>query len=233
MKRDLFLANIAQRLGREPGQVPDPRSVVGVSDSYRANSFGHETVAREDWPERFSRELTLLGGRCLIVSTAAAAALELRLLLCEMAAGTIITWDPAEFDGWEVEWLWTEHSATAYISSDGSEQERAALMEAAQAADVGITTVQFAAVNTGTLVLFTNKKRNRSVSLLPAVHIALVRESQLTASIGVPLESLVPEECPSSVHFISGPSRSADIENDLSIGVHGPAAVIVILALGW
>jgi len=95
----------------------------------------------------------------------------------------------------------------------------------------------FAVANTGTLALATTAQRARSVSLLPTVHIALVRESQFVDRMGEALEGIArqtgpPPATPSSVHFISGPSRSADIENDLSIGVHGPAALYVIALRG-
>jgi L-lactate dehydrogenase complex protein LldG len=98
-------------------------------------------------------------------------------------------------------------------------------------AHVGITTVDHAVVNTGTLALSAGPGRPRSVSLLPSVHLALVRESQLVDRIGIAFESYRGSgRAPSSaVYFITGPSRTSDIENDLTIGVHGPAAVSVIL----
>jgi L-lactate dehydrogenase complex protein LldG len=84
-------------------------------------------------------------------------------------------------------------------------------------------------VNTGSLVLSASTTRPRQVSLLPTVHLALVREDQLVDRMGEALSSYASGAMPSAVHFVTGPSRTSDIENDLSIGVHGPAAVSVIL----
>ncbi len=105
----------------------------------------------------------------------------------------------------------------------------------AMSADVGVTLADFAVANTGTLAVSATAARPRSVSLTPTVHVALVLERQIVARMGAALEVYAGRPfglMPSSLHFISGPSRSADIENDLSIGVHGPAALIVILCGG-
>ena len=69
----------------------------------------------------------------------------------------------------------------------------------------------------------------RVVGLLPPVHIAIVRREQLVFSALAVFRRLAAAPIPPQVVFASGPSRSADIENDLSIGVHGPGQVHVIL----
>ena len=99
---------------------------------------------------------------------------------------------------------------------------------AALRAEVGVTGVDLAIADTGTLVLSAGVGRPRAVSLLPRLHVALVHQRQLVSRLGEGL-SRVRAGRPSAVHFITGPSRTSDIENDLSIGVHGPARVLVIV----
>ena len=80
-----------------------------------------------------------------------------------------------------------------------------------------------------------SRARPRGVSLLPSLHVALVRESRIVFRLGEALAhfaALGPFAQPSAVHFITGPSRTSDIENDLTIGVHGPAAVVALVRRG-
>ena len=232
MERDAFLNNIASKLGRKPGQIPSSREIIGVSEEYKQNPFGAGAPKSTSLAEKFKAEFETNGGRCLLVTSMAEASDQLRSVLNELEPKNIVTWDKSEFANWGIDWLWSEQPATEFSAKEDTETERTQLREVARTADVGITTASFAAANTATLVLLTNRTCNRSVSLLPTVHIALVRESQVNPSIGISLESLNKSVTPSSVHYISGPSRSSDIENDLTIGVHGPVAVVVILVLG-
>ena len=96
--------------------------------------------------------------------------------------------------------------------------------------DVGITTAQAGIADTGTLVLEAEKERHRLVSLLPPVHIALLRSSDIQLTIGDALHALHGEEQMSrAITFITGPSRTADIELTLTVGVHGPKELYVIV----
>lgn len=96
--------------------------------------------------------------------------------------------------------------------------------------DVGISTTQAAIAETGTLVLDSADERHRLVSLVPPVHIAIVDASRICETLG---EALVlmrrDKELSRAVTFITGPSRTADIELTLAIGVHGPQELYVIV----
>jgi L-lactate dehydrogenase complex protein LldG len=96
--------------------------------------------------------------------------------------------------------------------------------------DVGITTAQAAIAETGTLVLDSTKERHRLVSLVPPVHIAIVRASTICETVADALTLLRKEhEISPAVTFITGPSRTADIELTLTVGVHGPQELYVII----
>ena len=96
--------------------------------------------------------------------------------------------------------------------------------------DVGISTVQAAIAETGTLVLDSTRERHRLVSLVPPVHIAIVRASQIYRTLSEVLSLIRKDkEISPAVTFITGPSRTADIELTLAIGVHGPQELYVIL----
>jgi L-lactate dehydrogenase complex protein LldG len=73
-------------------------------------------------------------------------------------------------------------------------------------------------------------ERHRLVSLVPPVHIAIVNASSIVETLGEALALLRKDkEISPAVTFITGPSRTADIELTLAIGVHGPQQLYVIV----
>lgn len=96
--------------------------------------------------------------------------------------------------------------------------------------DVGVTSAQAAIAETGTLVLDSSAERNRLVSLVPPVHIAHLDASRIFRTLGETLTALQSgEEVSPAITFITGPSRTADIELTLAIGVHGPQELYVVI----
>ena len=96
--------------------------------------------------------------------------------------------------------------------------------------EVGITYAQAGIAETGTLVLDSSVERNRLVSLVPPVHIATLNASQIYMTLSETLTALQSsEEVSPAITFITGPSRTADIELTLAIGVHGPQELYVIV----
>lgn len=104
------------------------------------------------------------------------------------------------------------------------------LRHACAAAGAGITSADYALSATGTLVMFSSPSEARLISLLPPLHIAVLTSSAILTGLDE-LFTIVPKpaEQTSSVVFISGPSRTADIEQILVRGVHGPGEIRVII----
>ncbi|HEX9386916.1 MAG TPA: LUD domain-containing protein [Anaerolineales bacterium] len=90
--------------------------------------------------------------------------------------------------------------------------------------DLGITEADFLLPETGTLVLRSSAEKPRAVSLLPRIHLAIVRPEMLRADM-----HQVFAEAKDSHYlvFITGPSRTADIELTVTLGVHGPKNLYV------
>ena len=99
--------------------------------------------------------------------------------------------------------------------------------------DIGICTAQAAIAETGTLMLDSESERHRLVSLLPPVHIAIVDAPSICLTLGEVLAAVQQRDPLSpTITFITGPSRTADIELTLAIGVHGPQELYVIINQG-
>jgi L-lactate dehydrogenase complex protein LldG len=110
------------------------------------------------------------------------------------------------------------------------EQARAARLEELERAAVGVTGALAGLADTGSLALLSGPGRGRLASLLPPVHIALLPVARLYPTMaaffaGHPGAALQG----SNLVFISGPSRTADIEQVLTLGVHGPRELHVVL----
>ncbi len=108
--------------------------------------------------------------------------------------------------------------------------DREELRALCAAADFGITSADYALADTGTLVMLSTPQEARLISLLPPAHIAVVPRARILSGLDE-LFSLLPNpaEVSSSMVLITGPSRTADIEQILVRGVHGPGQITVII----
>ena len=94
--------------------------------------------------------------------------------------------------------------------------------------EVGVSRAAFGLADTGSVVLLAAPDEPRARSLLPPVHVTVVAVADLLPGLPELFAELGPTLA-SSVAIVTGPSRSADIEQSLAIGVHGPGEVHVIL----
>jgi L-lactate dehydrogenase complex protein LldG len=118
------------------------------------------------------------------------------------------------------------NAGVKFNSDTGSDE----FVQLAIHAGIGISGVDYALADTGSLVVISAPGRARSASLVPPIHIALVRPEQVLSDLN-DLFPLLKERgtLSSAIAFITGPSRTADIEMTLVVGVHGPQQLHVIL----
>ncbi|KDR28590.1 MULTISPECIES: LutC/YkgG family protein [Caballeronia] len=111
---------------------------------------------------------------------------------------------------------------------------RAAFRKPADEDLVGITGCFCATAETGSLVLLSGAQTPASGALLPQTHIAIVPASRIVAAHEDAFALMRAErgELPRAVNFVSGPSRTGDIEQTIVLGAHGPYRVHVIVVRG-
>lgn len=131
----------------------------------------------------------------------------------------------------------TGRGLSVFASKAAGPSEHDQLVARLAASGAGVTAVDYAIAETGTIVL-SDEGNALLVSLLPPVHIALLRSRQISASLSDVIGKLSSERinrgndqsqpCHSAT-LITGPSRTGDVELTLSIGVHGPKELHVII----
>ncbi len=100
--------------------------------------------------------------------------------------------------------------------------------EAPSIEGAGVSTAIHGLADTGSVVLAASPDEPRARSLLPDVHVTLLREDLILPGMDE-LFAALGDELPSALAIVTGPSRSADIEQKLAVGVHGPGEVHVVL----
>lgn len=100
--------------------------------------------------------------------------------------------------------------------------------DAASRALIGVSEVDWGVAQTGTLLSDSSAVRRRLVSTLPPIHLALLYADRIVADMPSALRRLDVRQC-AFVAAITGPSRTADIERVLTIGVHGPRRLLILL----
>lgn len=207
--RDAVLNRIRTGLGRGAGEVPPAPPAVRL----RIPEAG-----LEDRIASFTARLEALAGRVHRVRT------------------------PSEAGGWIAAELGNRTAVASnnpYLEACGITHfprvrsgitDREQLRETCASADVGVTGADYGLADTGTLVLLSSPEEARLISLLPPAHIAVLSCNRLITGLDE-LFTVVPTPAStsSSMVLITGPSRTADIEQILVRGVHGPGQITVVL----
>lgn len=107
-----------------------------------------------------------------------------------------------------------------------------ALPDAVDSARIGVTMAAFGVAETGSIVEITRQDADRLVSALPRVHVCILYADTIVATLAdaAPrLREAFTAEGAMTATFISGPSRTGDIEMNLTLGVHGPEVMHVVI----
>lgn len=219
--REVVLARIRAQLQGETGQ-DGPRGAVLAPAPTRP------TIPARARQECFRARLESVGGHVQRLPDREAACAALLAILRASGARRLLASD-AELVQRFVRALPRESGAQLELVGPFDARERLL------AAEVGLSTAQWGIAETGTLVLESAVENHRQASLLPPIHVALLPAQRLLGTLGEALaEVRGSAERPGSrtITLITGPSRTADIELTLVVGVHGPRELHV-LVLDW
>jgi L-lactate utilization protein LutC len=209
MSRDNILHKVRTALGRSAGQpagtIPPVRLRV-------------PEVAVEDRIASFMLRLEALAGKAVRVRSMQQA----REYVTETIAGKTAVASNAPY--------LAECGITALPGVRSGIRDVDELRELCATIDTGITSADYALGDTGTLVMIASPAEARLISLLPPAHLAVVPKERILTGLDE-LFTAVPQpaEISSSMVLITGPSRTADIEQILVRGVHGPGQITVVI----
>lgn len=205
---------ILQRVSRGVGKADFAARRAAAEAALAAPQRGPQPVIGEGLAGRFQAKAESLSSTLArVAGPAQATAAVARYLMAEgLGTALVVTPDVAAVD-------WAGAGLSARVGA------------AVDADRVGISGCFCAIAETGTLLLLSGPDTPASVSLLPETHIALVPLSRIVATMEDAFALLRAERgsVPRAVNFISGPSRTGDIEQTIVLGAHGPCRVHLVL----
>ena len=210
--RERLLARIRERQGK-PAQ-PQPAEIEAVRAHLAAHSRNAAPRDVSDPVTGFRERALALASTIAHVQTPAEVPAAVAGYLREHALGSRAV-------------CWAELAQLDWAGSGLTMEARPARGEDL----VGVTGAFCAIAETGTLVTLSGAETPPSVSLLPETHIAVLRASRIVRSMEDAWALLRAErlDMPRAVNFISGPSRTADIEQTVTLGAHGPYRVHIVV----
>lgn len=228
--RESFLDQIAHSLGRERIKAPieRPEWKFRPQDEVLKDSTQDQLV-------------TVLKEQCKRIHTSLyetnlnSLSCTLYELVSQFGGGPVVTWKDERFSKWGLDVLlkeeWPREKVEVYEWDYMKGEEN---ISYAEKANVGITISEITLAESGTVVLFSDQNKGRSVSFLPTTYIALVPKSTLVPRMTHAAQKMrelhqKTGHVASCINFITGPSNSADIELNLVVGVHGPVKAAYIL----
>ncbi len=221
--RDEIMRSIRSHLATSSADIPLDQNSL----SFDSRKFFPQTAATSV-VEEFKRNLEAVDGHCLVVNDDP----ELAEVVKRIAKGKKI----AVSNATRLKKLIEDAELEQYAEADQGAPGLQSVQVVPSAKDlfnfdVGITSAQAGIAETGTLVLDSSVEQNRLVSLVPPIHIAILDASRIYATLGETLAALKNggKEVSPAITLITGPSRTADIELTLAIGVHGPQEIYVII----
>jgi L-lactate dehydrogenase complex protein LldG len=231
-----FIGRVRREAARTAGLFPARVSSRPADPAAAAEAVARQLALR--WPsalQRFREEFEGVAGVLHVVPGWEAVPAVIAGIARERGATRVMAWSAAALGVDPAPPLRAHGLEVVVEPHDLAGSEEAARLRAASArAEIGLTGVDLAIAETGTIVLRSGIGRPRSASLLPEYHVAVFDRRALVETLeqaGVILEAWHAEGRStggSAINFITGPSRTADIELTLTRGVHGPREVHAI-----
>jgi L-lactate dehydrogenase complex protein LldG len=188
--------------------------------------------AGTDLAQRFVEEVTAVGGQTFVVGSVDGARAKLGELLSEAKAASAVCWQHELLERVGLKGVLVDLKVEGFdfdrLVGLTAEERRQKLL----ACDLGITGCDCAIAETGTLMMCAGPGQERLASLIAPMHIAVVERRQIVADLIDAFRLLHErglEALPSNATFITGPSKTGDIELQLTTGVHGPGVWQVIV----
>jgi len=207
--REAILGKIRKELGRAAGQYPD---------SLAAPALRIPLLDRNLYKDLFVQNFEKLAGKAMVARNIS----DVVPALASLLEGKRVVASNAPF--------LRSCGIVDLPQVQSGFTDRELLREACAAAEIGITSADYALAATGTFVMLASPREARLISLLPPVHIAIIPRSRMLANLDELLSILPkPAEQTSSMVLITGPSRTADIEQILVRGVHGPGEIYAVI----
>ncbi|MCB0209958.1 MAG: lactate utilization protein [Anaerolineae bacterium] len=224
--RENFLNRIRTKLADALIPEADPEHPGSFQAySFKANASPDERV------QRFEQELTALAGHVYHVDNTEGVAEVIFTILRKHKAQQIMSWGSDSLEPYQLLEALQAGGIEVVASRVPTDPEgRAAQLAALDTVKVGLTGAHGALADTGAIALISGPNRGRLASLLPPVHIAILSRQKIYPSLPAFLaEQSQATAIGSNLVFIAGPSRTGDIEMTLTMGVHGPGEVHVII----
>ncbi|HLA95371.1 MAG TPA: LUD domain-containing protein [Pyrinomonadaceae bacterium] len=175
----------------------------------------HRELSTKELVDNFKTNLESVGGICVIVANEGEAAIYVETVIEKIAAKNVAISDS------DLVYRLTE-------TLDGIDVIQNATKDILFDCDLGITSAQWAIAETGTLVLESEAESHRLTSLVPPVHLCILKADVIRQTLSEILE-LTSKNLSKTITFITGASRTSDIELTLAIGVHGPRELHVVV----
>jgi len=221
--RDEILKRIRMGLYGSSLNEPGQKAELERAESDSLSSIPSEST--ESLVDLFIEELVRVNGQAKVVKSESE--------VHEFLANFIGEHNLKSFSIWESD-LIRKLKIKGFLEGRGLKLCPSDRLDQLAVANIGITEADFCISDTGTLVLMAGNKKPRSVSLVPPIHLALVKSDVILGNIYQLFSSLDKSfvensELTSCMTFITGPSRTADIELTLTLGVHGPKELYVLI----
>jgi len=221
--REAFLGRIREAAARGRAH----RVAVNPQATHLASYVG----GGDDNVATFLKEWTAVGGHGERVYGADAARESVARLLTACRPANVLRWKHPLLERLEIDRLLRERAIAVHAWDQLERQSSAERWPSAFAAELGITSVDWAVAETGTLALCSDPGHGRVVSLLPPNFLAILEPSQIVPDLFDLFDRLEQhkQDLPSNLVLVTGPSKTGDIELKLTTGVHGPGNVHVLV----
>ncbi|MCY7676028.1 LutC/YkgG family protein [Bacillus safensis] len=229
--RESFLSHIQHQLGKNSSPSA---SIQRPKWRHQVQWETNKCLSKDELVEQLKKQCQQIHTR-VVETTPEEAPSVLRLLTTEYGEGSVVTSHDHRFEQYGFrpmfDSLQQDGMSVTCWNTDASREEN---LRKAEQAKYAVVFSDYTLAESGTVVLSSHQGQGRALHFLPMMYIVCIEKSSIVPRMIQAVSALnrsveEGEQAKGAIHFISGPSNSADIEMNLVVGVHGPVQAVYLL----